>query len=236
MREMIVNELTQATQELMRNFAHFLPRLMVMLIFVLVGWVIAYVVKRALRTILYFVKFDRLSENTGTAQLLTKAALPSPTELLSRFVFWVTWLGFVLLGISSLGIVGVQEHTAKLFLFLPRLFIALLFFFVGLLAANFFSRSALLWAVNADFPSPRLLSAAVRVLIIIFTGSAVFEELGLAEGTVRLAFGIMLAAAMLAIAIAFGLGGQHLARQLLEERFGRDRKQENAKENELSPL
>ena len=36
MREMIVNELTQATQELVREFAHFLPRLMVMLIVVLV--------------------------------------------------------------------------------------------------------------------------------------------------------------------------------------------------------
>jgi len=236
MREMIVNELTLATQELVRNFAHFLSRLLVMLIIVLVGWVIAYVAKRILRSLLYLVKFDRLSENTGAAQLLTKAALPSSTELLSRFVFWVTWLGFVLLGVSSLGIVGLQEHAAKFFLFLPRLFVALLFFFVGLLAANFFSRSALLWGVNADLPSPRLLSAAVRILIIIFTGSAVFEELGLAEGTVQLGFGIVLAAGLLAIAIAFGLGGQHLARQLLEERFGRDRKQGIKKEKDLSPL
>ena len=65
MREMIVNELTQAMQELVRNVAHFLPRLMVMLIFVLLGWLIAYVVKRVLRSILYFVSFDRFSENTG---------------------------------------------------------------------------------------------------------------------------------------------------------------------------
>src|SRR5208283_4759656 len=224
MREMIVNELTQATQGLVRNFAHFLSRLLVMLLIVLVGWVIAHVARRILRSILYLVKFDRLSENTGAAQLL------------SRFVFWVTWLGFVLLGVSSLGIVGLQAHAAKFFLFLPRVFVALLFLFVGLLAANFFSRSALLWGVNADLPSPRLLSAAVRILIIIFTGSAVFEELGLAEGTVRLAFGIVLAAGMLAIAIAFGLGGQHLARQLLEERFGRDPKDGNKREKDLSPL
>ncbi len=236
MREMIVNELTQAMQELVRNVAHFLPRLMVMLIIVLLGWLIAYVVKRILRSILYLARFDRFSENTGAAQLLTKAALPSSTELLSRFVFWVTWLGFVLLGISSLGIVGLQEHAAKFFLFLPRLFVALLFFFIGLLAANFFSRSALLWAVNADLRSPRILSGAVRILIIVFTGSAVFEELGLAEGTVRLAFGIVLGTAMFAVAIAFGLGGQYLARELLEERFGKDRKEDNKKENELSPL
>ena len=55
MREMIVNELTQATQELIREFARFLPRLLVMLIVVLVGWIIAYLVKWILRSILRLV-------------------------------------------------------------------------------------------------------------------------------------------------------------------------------------
>ena len=96
MREMIVNELTQATQELIREFARFLPRLMVMLIVVLVGWMIAYLVKWILRSILRLIKFDKLSEGAGAAQLLNKAALPSSTELVSRFAFWIAWLGFVL--------------------------------------------------------------------------------------------------------------------------------------------
>jgi hypothetical protein len=89
MREMIVNELTQATQELIREFARFLPRLMVMLIVVLVGWIIAYLVKWILRSILRLVKFDKLSEGAGAAQLLNQAALPSSTALVSRFAFWV---------------------------------------------------------------------------------------------------------------------------------------------------
>src|SRR5438876_1122325 len=91
MREMIISELTQAMHELARGFAHYLPRLIVMLILAFVGWAIAYVVKAVLRNILKLVKFDKLSENAGASQLLTKAALPSATELLSRFVFWVTW-------------------------------------------------------------------------------------------------------------------------------------------------
>ena len=49
--EMIVNELTQATQELVREFARFLPRLLVMLVVVLLGWLIAYVLKWILRSI-----------------------------------------------------------------------------------------------------------------------------------------------------------------------------------------
>jgi small-conductance mechanosensitive channel len=236
MREMIVNELTQATQELLREFVRFLPRLLVMLIVVLVGWVIAYLVKWILRSILRLVKFDKLSEGTGATQLLNKAALPSSTELVSRFAFWIAWLGFVLLGISALGILGMEEYVTRFFIFLPRLVVALFFLFFGLLAASFFSRAALLWAVNTEISSPRLLSSAVRVVITVFTASAVFEELGLADSTMLVAFGMVTGATMLGLAIAFGLGGQDLARRFLESRFAPEKKEGKEKEDELSPL
>src|SRR5712691_10676782 len=214
MREMIISELTQALHDLARGFAHFLPRLIVMLILAFVGWVIAYIVKMVLRSILRLIKFDKLSENAGASQLLTKAALPSATEILSRFVFWVTWLGFILL--------------------LPRLFVAMFILFVGLLAASFFSRAALLAAVNANVPSPRVLSLAVRSIIIVFVLSIVFEELGLAEQTMLVAFGIAFGALMFGLAIAFGVGGRGLAQRFLEKKFVRRKKEDG--EDELSPL
>src|SRR6202142_540177 len=234
MREMIIGELSQALQEIARGFAHFLPRLIVMLILALVGWLIASVAKVALRGILRLVKFDKLSENAGASQLLTKAALPSATEMLSRFVFWVAWLGFILMGVSVLGILGLQEQVARFFLFLPRLFVAMFIMFFGLLAASFFSRAALLAAVNANMPSPRVLSLAVRSIIVVFVLSVVFEELGLAEQTMLVAFGIAFGALMLGLAIAFGMGGRDLARRFLEKRVVRGKKEEN--EDELSPL
>ena len=234
MREMIVRELSQALQELARGFAHFLPRLIVMLILIFLGWAIAYVIKVTLRSILRLIKFDKLSENAGASQLLTKAALPSATELLSRFVFWVAWLGFILLGVSALGILGLQEQIARFFLFLPRLFVAIFTMFFGALAASFFSRAALLAAVNANVPSPRVLNLAVRSIIIVFVMSIVFEELGLAEQTMLVAFGIVFGALMLGLAIAFGIGGRDLAQRFLEKKFVRGKKEDN--EDELSPL
>jgi len=234
MREMIVSELSLALHEMARGFAHFLPRLIVMLILALVGWVIAYLVKVVLRSILRLVKFDKLSENAGAAQLLTKAALPSATEVLSRFFFWVAWLGFILMGVSVLGILGLQEQIERFFLFLPHLIIALFIMFFGLLAASFFSRAVLLAAVNANLPSPRVLSLAVRSIIIVFVLSVAFEELGLAEQTMLVAFGLAFGALMLGLAIAFGMGGRDLARRFLEKKIVRDKKQEN--EDELSPL
>jgi signal transduction histidine kinase len=156
--------------------------------------------------------------------------------VVSRFVFWVTWLGFVLMGVSVLGILGLQEQIARFFLFLPHLFVAMFILFVGLLAASFFSRAALLAAVNANMPSARIISHAVRSIIIVFVFSIVFEELGLAEQTMLVAFGIAFGALMLGLAIAFGFGGRELAQRFLEGKFVRGRKEQNENEDELSPL
>jgi hypothetical protein len=75
---------------------------------------------------------------------------------------------------------------------------------------------------------------AIRTIVITFVLSMAFEELGLAEETMLVAFGIAFGALMLGLAIAFGIGGQDLARQFLERRLVHKKKEE--KEDELSPL
>jgi len=104
----------------------------------------------------------------------------------------------------------------------------------GLLAASFFSRAALLAAVNANFRSSRLLSISIRIIISIFALSMVFEVLGVAEETMLIAFGTAFGAVMLGLAIAFGIGGKDVAREFLEKRLVTGKKEE--KEDELSPL
>jgi hypothetical protein len=215
--------------------ARFLPHLLEMLLIVFVGWIIAYLLRHILRSVLRLMGLDRMSEHAGAAQLLNKAALPAPSELLSRLAFWLAWLGFILIGISVLGIVGMQEHISSFFGFLPRLFAGLFLLFIGLLAASFFSRAALLAAVNADLPSPRLVSSTIRVLMVVFTISMCFEELGLAAHTVLVAFTLVFGALMLGLAIAFGLGGQDLARRYLEGKFIYD-KVKTEERDELSHL
>jgi hypothetical protein len=70
MWQIIIAELTQAMQELARGFAHYLPRLIVMLIIAFLGWVVAGLLKVLVRSILRLTRFSKLSENAGATQLL----------------------------------------------------------------------------------------------------------------------------------------------------------------------
>jgi hypothetical protein len=200
------------------------------------GWLVALLLKYLVRAILRFTKLDRLSEESGASQVLRKAALPSISELLSRAFFWVTWLAFALVGISVLNIPVLHEQISRLFQLLPEVFVAILIFFVGVLAANFLSRAALLSAVNAGYRSPRLWSGTVRFVIWILTITMALEQIGLAKETVITAFSIFFGALMLALAVSFGIGGRDLARQILERHLGDKQRRESEKEEEPSPL
>ncbi len=237
MNDTILQGLAQAYGNLVHMVADFLPRLVVMVTIILVGLLVAFVLKNILRSILHLTKLDRLSEEAGASHVLRKAAMPSMTEFLSRSLFWVTFLGFTLIGISVLGIPELQEQIARLFELLPQIFVAIVILFVGVLVANFLSRAALLTAVNAGYRSPRVWGGLVRFMIWILAISMALEQVGLARQTVVTAFSIVFGAIMLAVAIAFGLGGRDLARQTLEKYLGDKRREnEHEKEQEPSPL
>src|SRR5256885_8646369 len=227
MKQVIIQGLAQAYQNLVHMLAEFLPRLLVMLVIVFVGLLVAYLLKIVLRAILHVPGLDRLSEEAGAWRMLRLAALPSMTELLSRSLFWVTWAGFILIGISVLGVAGLQEQISRLFLLLSALFVAILILFLGLVLANFLSRAALLAAVNAGYPSPEMLSWSIRVLIWALAISMALEQVGVARQSVIAAFSVMVGAFMLGLAIAFGYGGQELAREFLERHLKEKRKEKH---------
>jgi hypothetical protein len=234
-KDTILQGLARAYENLVHMIADFLPRFVVMVTIILVGLLIAYALKKIFRSILHLTKLDRISEEAGASQVLRKAAMPSMSEFLSRSIFWITALGFILLGISVLQIPELQEQIARLFELLPQIFVAILILFVGILAANFLSRAALLTAVNAGYRAPRVWSGLVRFVIWILTISMALEQVGLARQTVVAAFSIAFGAVMLAVAIAFGLGGRDLARQTLERYLG-DKEKKREKQGEPSPL
>jgi hypothetical protein len=225
MADAIIHSLKQMLQHLEASVEQFLPRVLVMLVIIVVGWLIAVLSKAIVRR--------ALSESAGTAQLLRNAALPAPRDLVASLTFWVVWIVFLLVGINALGVVSLRDQISQFLLFLPQIFVAVLILFVGFLMANFLARAALLAAVNANLPFARLLAGSVRFLVVLLTVSMALEQIALAHRTVLIAFTILFGAVMLGLAIAFGIAGQHLARDVLQKRFA---PAEPEKEEEITHL
>jgi hypothetical protein len=233
MTDTLLNGVTQTLDTAVKMALDLFPKILGMLIIIAIGWVIAIGIKILFRHFLRLVKFDRLCENVGATQMFTKADLPPPSDLLSALVFWINWVAFLMLGISTLGIVVLQEQISRFFLYVPQIFVALVILFIGILFANFAARAVLLAMVNANVPSARLFSSAVRGFLVILTVAMALEHVAVAKSVVLIAFSVAFGAVMLGFAIAFGLGGRDVARRFLERQFAEETQ---AEKDEISHL
>ena len=219
MAQRVLVAIEQAGTNFVESVAQLLPRAVVTLSIIVVGWFIAIMLKWLTRWVLGRVGFDRLCERFELAALLKTAGLPSAEALASAAVFWIVWIGFLLSGVDVLGFAVLQGLVDGFALFVPRLLVALAILAIGDVLANVAWRATVLAAVNARVPSPRLLSGAVRALILILAAAMALDQIAVARTIVLTAFAIAFGAVMLGLAIAFGVGGGGIARRILDHWF-----------------
>ena len=227
MIQQIADALVQSWQNFATAFALFVPRLIAAAIIFASGLVVALVLRRIIHRLLVSLHFDRLTHRTGASEMLHNAGMPAAELLIARIVFWIVWIGFIVSAVDTLQFGPFQGLVQEFFRFVPRFLIALLVFTLGFLIGNFLWRATLLAAVNAGVPGARLLSGALRLLVIAIGVVMALEELGLATGVVLTAFAITFGAPMLGAAIAFGLGGRDAAKQVLERQFRASRERDS---------
>ena len=230
----MIQEIANALAESWRNFATafvlFVPRLVAATIIFAGGFFVALLIRRAIQRVLASIGVDRLSLRIGASEMLRQADMPTAEVLIAKIVFWLVWIGFIVSAVDTLQFGPFQGLVVEFFRFVPRFLIALLVLAIGFLVGNFLWRATLLASVNAGLPGARLLSGALRVLVIAIGAVMALEQVGLATAVILAAFAITFGALMLGLAIAFGMGGREAARTLIEEqlRAKRDRKSDAA--------
>lgn len=209
-----------ALQDLNQRLVAVLPSILAMLTLAAVGLVAAWVAALVLRRLARAVAFDQRAETWGLVSPMTRAGLRrSPSQLLALMVFWAIFVLFLTMAVDALAIPGVGRVTDFLFAWVPRAIGAAVIFLVGWLVANFLGEGVLIAAVNAGVPEARLLARAVRWGVLLFASATAVTHLGIGKEMVLVAFGITFGGLILALALAFGLGGRALARRILERRL-----------------
>ena len=214
----------------------FLPNLLAMITILIIGFLIAWIVKRLISRFLKAIQFDKVSERWGLAEVLSKGGLAySPASLLSRFFYWVIVLITLIMGINALDVPATQNFIAQFFNYLPHLFAAILILIVGYLIAIFLGQAALIAAVNAQMESAKLLGRSVRWFIVILSLTMALYHLGIAEKVIIAAFTIIFGGIVLALAISLGWGGRELAKDFLERLYKKKGK-ENEEQDHISHI
>jgi hypothetical protein len=196
----------------------YLPILLGALIILIVGWIVAKLIRRAVDLLLKAVRFDAMADKTGISEVLRKGDLNiTAREIISGLVYWLIMIMVLVMTVDALGLPKASDILTSLFAYIPKVIAALLILVVAMFLAGFVSGIVQIAAGNAKLPKPELLAGISKWAIIIFALTIVLAQLGIAPLLVTATFNIILGGIVLALALAFGLGGKDAAARYLEE-------------------
>jgi len=205
-------------REVFTGFKRFAPNILAMLTILIGGLVIARIVRVLLRKALTALSFDAWSDRMGFTVMMRKGDLwTKPAEVVVRVVFWFLVIFTLMIGLGALKVQAIDNLVAQFFLYLPRVFSSIIILILGYLAAGFLSRTVLIALVNSGYHYAKLLAEAVRLLLIVLILAMALEQLQVAPNIVVAAFSIIFGGIVIALAIAFGVGGIEAARRIIEK-------------------
>ncbi|HEY0755488.1 MAG TPA: hypothetical protein VGD98_16140 [Ktedonobacteraceae bacterium] len=194
----------------------FIPRFLGFLVILLVGWLVADLVSKAITVLLRKIGFDRMSQRIGLTRLEQRMGLSlDSAAILGRVVYWFLFLIFLVPAADTLGIPAVSNILNQLVDYIPNVFVAILVLFLGSLAATVAADLVRGATGGTGIGNPNVFAAITRWAIISFAALIALEQLNIAPNLLNILFTAVIGALAIAFGLAFGLGGQDAARRWL---------------------
>lgn len=192
----------------------FLQNFIAGLVVLILGIIVAALLKQLVAEVLKALRVENLLKRYGVPEARGDLRW---SNIIAEIVRWFVILLFL---VPAVKVWGVPEATGvlnEIILYIPQVLVATILALVGLVIANL-THDVVLASVHGISPeTSRVVATVAKWAIVIFVSFGVLIQLGVAADLIRILFtGIV---AMLAVAggIAFGLGGQSSAREVLED-------------------
>jgi hypothetical protein len=206
------------------QMVNFVPKLLAVIVIIFVGWLVAKLVRSAVKRILTLTQFDKFAQKSGLEAFMNSGNYNlTMSGIISQVMYWLVILLFIITGANALEMTQVATLLQQLASYLPRIIVAILVVVFGTLLARFVNRLVFAWLHSIKFPHALAVSTSTEYGIQIFSVFVALEQLGIGMQLIYSLFVIVFGAFFLALAIAFGLGGKDWAAKVIED-FERNKK------------
>jgi hypothetical protein len=219
-------------QQAFDSFFGFLPNLLGFLIILVVGYIVARVVKGILTKVLDKVGLDRALHSGQTGRYVERLSPnASPSRLVGSIAFWFLFLGAVSLAVSALKIPALTTFVATIYGYLPNVIAAVIIFVLaGAIAA---AVAGLVTKVMGDTPTGKLVASVAPILIMGIAVFMILNQLGIAPAIVTITYAALLGSLGLGMALAFGLGGRETAARLVSGAYDKGQEHQDQVKHDM---
>jgi small-conductance mechanosensitive channel len=214
----------QIVEELFQGFVNVLPKFLLAVVIVLIGWIVSSLVAKFVKKLLRTIGADRLAERLNQIEVIYKSKLRIvPSVLLSKILYYLLFFIFIIIATDVLGIEAVILLMGSLLGYIPRLLSALLVFVVGVLVADFLKKIVLTTCQSLGIPAAGLIANVVFYFLFLNVIMITLTQAGINTDFIQDNLSILLAGVVLAFAIGYGLASRYIVANFLSSFYNKEK-------------
>ncbi len=209
--------LTLSFTNLWLGVVGFVPKLVVAIVIVLLGWGIGVLFGRVVSQIIRVLKIDEALKRAGVEDFLNKGGIGLDSGMfLGGLVRWFVIVVFLIGAFEVLNLSQVTVFLRDILNYLPQVIVAVLILIAAGLVSDAMKKIVLSSAMSAGISSAGFLSTVTGWVIWVFAVLVALSQLGIAVGFIQTIFTGLVVALSLGLGLAFGLGGQEAASRVID--------------------
>lgn len=218
--------ITSSVQKGLDTVFGYLPNIVGFLVILLVGYIIAKVVKAVVNKALQKMRVDEHLTNSHAGGFVERVSPGGrPSKIVGGVAFWLIFLYAASAAIGALKIPAVTSFMNQVLAYLPNVVAAVIIFVVASVIAT--AVVAAVQRTMGDTPTGKVVETVVPGLVMAIAVFMILTQLKIAVAIVTITYAALIGMLALAGALAFGLGGRDVAAQLLQTAYDNG---QNAKE------
>ncbi|MFP4050975.1 MAG: mechanosensitive ion channel family protein [Thermoplasmata archaeon] len=180
----------------------YFPRILVAMAVIIIGLLVTDIILKFVHKLLDEFEADKFIE--PVEDIISKPGLVM--KFVDALIKITVMLIFIDIAVAILDIAVIANLVSEVVLWIPNLFAAALIVILGLWVAGWVSDKTLSMSKENKLPFPRLVSNAVRFLIIYIVITMALAQLGIEVPILYLVFGIAFGAVMIGLGAGFAFG------------------------------
>ncbi|MBL7797381.1 MAG: mechanosensitive ion channel [Saprospiraceae bacterium] len=210
--------------ELLARFSEAAPKLLFALLILLIGRIVAGLVRRVVQRVLAGLRVDRLAEQLNDIDIVQRTGMKIQISgVISQMVFYVLMLGFVIFATDMLGIPAITDMVRDVIDYLPALFSAFVLFLLGLFLADMVRGAVQTTCQSMGIPSAKMIGTAVFYFLFITIAVSALSQAKISTGFIASNLTVVIGALALAFAVGYGLAARDLVANYIAGHYNRNK-------------
>ncbi len=219
-----MNEILDILNKLYSNFKDQFPRILGALIIFIIGWLIAKIVAYIIKRILKSIGIDKVAEKLNEIEFIEKSNFTIvPSLVLSKIAYYVLLLLFTLVASEYLKIEAISGLFADILTYIPKVIAGLLVLVIGLLIADFIKNILTTALKSFGVPSAKIIGIFIFYFIFLMSVITALTQIGIDTKFINNNISIIIGGCVFAFALGYGLASKDMMANFLASFYSKEK-------------